>query len=295
MDFYSTFFDIDAVIERGPLFADGHTFENTGVRVEPWSTLDFAGSLDPERHPELTPRDNVAKRLYDLSLELFHGKDFFDDAFTRENHRNLVLNDMISRPEVDHASFMDLSTFMVDEATGKDLGYLACWVENGDTVVMKTIGFVPSFRKSRAFSIVVPETCRRAKEVWGCTRCVLALMNEYVSNLAEMIVGESVRHVYRLYAHNPGSKVASQVQQDDRCEALSQEGQQAPSIKKVTIAATSASVANALDISSVPSINDQTKDQLQRHQRELRLRTYWDQQRSNRLARRSGGRILASL
>lgn len=273
-------------------FRNDQTFERMGVRVEPWSTLDFAASLYPERHPELTHKDDVARRLYDLSVELFRGKDFFDEPFSRENHRSLVLNDMISRPELDHASFMDLSTFMVDEATGKDIGYLGCWVENGDTLVLKTIGFVPEFRKTKAFSIIVEETCKRAKEVWGCTRVVLALMNEYTTTLSEVICGESVRHIYRLYVHNPTAEAASQVQQQGRHEPP--QGQQAPSIKKVTIAATAATVT-ALDISSVPSMNEQTQDQLQKHQRELRLRMYWDQQRLKQLAQRSRGRVMASL
>ncbi|KAF9934058.1 hypothetical protein BGZ65_003926 [Modicella reniformis] len=274
VDFYACFFNIDQLIDRVPLYANGETFERMGVRVEPWNTLDFPASLYPEKHPELTPRDNVAKRLYDLSFELFRGKEFFDEAFSREYHRKMVLNDIISRPEVDNASFLDLSTFMVDEATGKDVGYLACWVENKDTLVMKTIGFVPSFRKTKAFSIIIPETSRRAKEVWGCTKVVLALMNENTTSMTDSIGGKNVRHVYRLYTHNPNSKAASQAQ-----------GQ--ASTKRVTIAATAATVTTALDVSYVPSINEQTQDQLQRRQQELRSQMYWRQQHSTRLAERS--------
>ncbi|KAF9362705.1 hypothetical protein BGX34_005642 [Mortierella sp. NVP85] len=297
-DFYATFFDINVVIERCELYARGETFEHLGVRVEPWSTLDFPASLCPERHPELTPRDDVARRVYDLTLELFRGKDFFDEAFTRENHRNMVLNDMISRPEVDNASFLDLSTFMVHEATGQDVGYLACWVENGDTLVLKTIGFVPSVRHTKIFSIVISETCKRARDVWGCTKVVLALMNENTTSMTEKIAGKCVKHVYRLYVHNSTPMVVAQAQQGGDRPRLepSQDVQQAPSTKRVTIAATAATVTSALDLSNVPSISEQSQDQLQKRQRELRLQMYWDQHRLKHLAQHARrGRILASL
>ncbi|KAF9580459.1 hypothetical protein BGW38_002896 [Lunasporangiospora selenospora] len=201
VDYYSTFFDIDQAIRGFEAYSRGETLADIGLKSQPWNTLNLWASLTPERHPDLTPQDNVAKRVYDLSIELFQGKDLFDNSFSRQNHRQIVLNDMISRPEVDNQSLLDLSTFVVDTRTGKDVGYVACWVENQDTIVIKTVGFLPQVRKTRAFCITMLEAFRRAKDVWGATRCSCALMNENSTGISERVAGKSVRHVYRLYIH----------------------------------------------------------------------------------------------
>ncbi|KAG0368975.1 hypothetical protein BC939DRAFT_499730 [Gamsiella multidivaricata] len=200
-DYYSAFFDMDQLLENYYKYVHGDTLEKLGLLLQPWNTLDFPASLNPERHPDLTPQDNVAKRVYDLSLELFRGKEFFDDTFSRMNHRQVVLNDMISRPEVDNASLMDLSTFVVDSMTGEDIGYVACWVENNETLVIKTLGFLSKARKTKAFAVSILEIAQRAKDRWACTKVVCALMNSNTVLSAERVAGKSLRHVYRLYIH----------------------------------------------------------------------------------------------
>ncbi|ORZ26553.1 hypothetical protein BCR41DRAFT_201216 [Lobosporangium transversale] len=99
MDYYSTFFHIDDLLEGYQAYTHGVSLESVGLILQPWNTLDFQASLNPEKHPELssTPQDDVAKRLYDLSIGMFRGKEFFDEGFTRSNHRQVVLNDMVSR------------------------------------------------------------------------------------------------------------------------------------------------------------------------------------------------------
>ncbi|KAG0240445.1 hypothetical protein BGW41_006966 [Actinomortierella wolfii] len=205
VDYYSMYYDIDPFIERLSKYCKGVPLESTGFALQAWNTLDLEASLSPERHPTLTAEDNVAKRIYDLSLRMFGGKELFDEQVTRETHRRVVLNDLISRPEVDYASLLDLSSFVIDVKTGKDVGYLACWVENQDTLVMKTVGYVPEVHHTKVFAYTILETNKRARDNWGCKRNALALMNSKTTGQTEYIVGPSRRHIYRLYAHMPAA------------------------------------------------------------------------------------------
>ncbi|KAF9973631.1 hypothetical protein BGZ73_003127 [Actinomortierella ambigua] len=210
VDYYTMYYDIDPFIERLSKYCKNVPLESTGFTLQAWNLLDFASSLNPEHHPELTAEDNVARRVYDLSVRMFGGKEFFDEQVTPETHRRVVLNDMISRPEVDYASLLDLSSFVVDVKTGQDVGYLACWVEN-DTLVMKTVGYVPEVHHTRVFAYTILETNKRAREVWGCKRNALALMNDRTTGQTEYIVGPSTRHVYRLYVHKPQTASAGPI------------------------------------------------------------------------------------
>ncbi|GJJ69984.1 minichromosome maintenance protein 10 [Entomortierella parvispora] len=201
VDYYTTFFEIDQLIHGYSSYVGRDTVEDLGLSLQYWNTLNFAASLVPERHPGLTDEDNVARRVYDLSIELFRGKELFDESLSRNHHRQLVLNDMISRPEVDNSSLLDLSSFLRDPRTGEDLGYLACWIENGTTLVLKTVGYVEKVRKTKVFAMAVLETLKRARDHWGCSKVACALMNESSAGLSERVGGESIRHVYRLYYH----------------------------------------------------------------------------------------------
>ncbi|KAG0260461.1 hypothetical protein DFQ27_003518 [Actinomortierella ambigua] len=203
VDYYTMYYDMDPFIDRLSKYCKDVPLESTGFALQAWNTLDFTASLNPERHPALSAEDNVARRVYDLSIRMFGGKDLFDEQVTRETHRRVVLNDLISRPEVDLASLLDLSSFVVDIKTGQDVGYLACWVENQDTLVMKTVGYVPEVHHTRVFAYTILETNKRARQAWGCTRNALALMNDRTTSQTEYIVGPSTRHVYRLYVHKP--------------------------------------------------------------------------------------------
>ncbi|KAG0093191.1 hypothetical protein BGZ92_007026 [Podila epicladia] len=184
VDYYTTFFEINQMIAGFERYLKGALLESYGMALQPWNTLDFAASLNPDRSSNLSPEDNVAKRIYDLSIVLFRGKELFDEGLSRENHRQIVLNDMISRPEVDNTSLLDLSWFIVEPSTGEDIGYLAAWKE-GETLVLKTVGFVPKVRKSKVYAIALLETIKRARDVWGCTRAAGALMNENSSAISD--------------------------------------------------------------------------------------------------------------
>ncbi|KAG0348410.1 hypothetical protein BG004_005251 [Podila humilis] len=218
VDYYTTFFDIDQMIEGFERNTKGANLGHYGLAMQSWNSLDFAASLTPERHPCIPAEDNVSKRIYDLSIKLFHGKELFDEGLSRENHRQVVLNDMISRPEVDNASLLDLSTFIFDSSTGEDIGYLACWMESQTTLVLKTVGFLPQVHKTKVYSISVLETIRRAKDVWGCTRVACALMNENTASISEHLGGKSVRHTYRLYIYQPQTIVTDHRQEGTTME-----------------------------------------------------------------------------
>jgi hypothetical protein len=252
-----------------------------------WNTLDFASSLSPERHPLLTPQDNVAKRVYDLSIELFRGKELFDEGLTRQNHRQIVLNDMISRPQVDNASLLDLSSFIVDPQNGEDVGYMACWVEDNDTLVLKTVGFVPRVRKSKVFALALVETMKRARDVWGCIRVACALMNENSASISEHVGGESVRHIYRLYMHHPPPPAVH--------SELSQ--QQAELTEAHTLPETSLKSAesNSSPVQSASPSSPPNAESLQKRQQDMRLQMYWNQQRQKVLAQHSRSRARARL
>ncbi|KAF9359834.1 hypothetical protein BGX26_011302 [Mortierella sp. AD094] len=286
VDYYSTFFNIDQFLAGFGDYTQNVAFEEIGLAMQYWNTLDFPASLNPDRHPELSPQDNVARRVYDLTMEMFHGKEFFDNKFSLENHRNIILNDMISRPEVDNTSLTDLSSFVVDSATGQDIGYLACWVEGHDTLVMKTVGFVSRVKKTKAFAIAVRETARRAKDHWGCTRVVCALMNASSAGITERVGGESVRHVYRLYMHQPSTVTVSIEQhvQDNTPEGyavISKTLQRQPTSNTTT------SVSLAMD--------GLTENSLQKQDTDTRVQMYLDRQRLQYLGQRSKGRVMARL
>ncbi|KAF9150642.1 hypothetical protein BG015_007525 [Linnemannia schmuckeri] len=292
-DYYSTFFHIDSIIDGYTNYTHGETLDHIHLAMQFWNTLDFASSLSPERHPYLTPQDNVAKRIYDLTIELFRGKELFDEGFTRQNHRQIVLNDMISRPQVDNASLLDLSSFIVDPQNGEDVGYMACWVENNDTLVLKTVGFVPRVRKSKVFAFALLETMKRARDVWGCTKVVCALMNENSASISERVGGKSVRHVYRLYIHHPASTVvhSEQSQQQQQTQAVG-----VHTLPEVSLKSTkSSSNSRTAHPASASSPSSRNADSLQQRQQDIRLQMYWDQQRQNVLAQRSRGRVMAHL
>lgn len=252
-----------------------------------WNTLDFASSLNPERHPKLTPQDNVAKRIYDLSIELFRGKELFDEGLTRQNHRQMVLNDMISRPQVDNASLLDLSSFITDPQNGEDVGYMACWVEDNDTLVLKTVGFVPRVRKSKVFAFALLETMKRARDVWGCTRVACALMNENSASISERVGGKSVRHIYRLYVHRPTPSAVHSEQSQQQAQSTETHTLPEASLKSIESINSTAQSA-----SPSPSLNAES---LQKRQQDMRLQMYWNQQRHKVLAQRSRGRAMARL
>ncbi|KAG0005427.1 hypothetical protein BGZ79_004844 [Entomortierella chlamydospora] len=281
MDYYSTFFDIDQFLTGYEDYSQNVSPEEAGISMQYWNLLDFPASLNPERHPELSPQDNVSRRVYDLSMEMFHGKEFFDDDFSPENHRKIVLNDMISRPEVDNASLTDLSSFVVDSATGQDVGYLACWVEDHDTLVMKTVGFVSRVRKTKVFAIAVRETARRAKEHWGCTRVACALMNGNTVGINERVCGESIRHVYRLYMHQPSTTTVSTEQhvQDDAPERYAVTLQRQP----------------ASNTTSVLQTTNGLPENPQKRDTDTRVQTFLDKRRLQYLGQRSRHRVMVRL
>lgn len=254
-------------------YLKGAQLESYGMALQPWNTLNFAASLNPDRNPDLSPEDNVAKRVYDLSIVLFRGKELFDEDLSRENHRQIVLNDMISRPEVDNTSLLDLSWFIVEPSTGEDIGYLAAWKE-GETLVLKTVGFVPKVRKSKVYAIALLETIKRARAVWGCTRAAGALMNENSSAISEYLSGPATRHTYRLYVHRLATDV-----QDSHVTASNKKTEHVQAIQ---------AMANQKpDSSLTPSPNAQAQRQQDiRVQQNLHLK---------RLAQRSQGRPMARL
>ncbi|KAF8948565.1 hypothetical protein BGZ47_004079 [Haplosporangium gracile] len=294
-DYYSTFFHIDSIINGYINYTRGETLDNIHLGMQFWNTLDFASSLSPERHPYLTPQDNVAKRIYDLTIELFRGKELFDEGFTRQNHRQIVLNDMISRLQVDNTSLLDLSSFIVDPQNGEDVGYMACWVEDNDTLVLKTVGFVPRVRKSKVFAFALLETMKRARDVWGCTKVACALMNENSASISERVGGKSVRHVYRLYIHHPAPTVVhsaqSQQQQQQQIQAAEAHTLPGASLRS-TESSSNSRTAHPASASSSPSLN---ADSLQQRQQNIRPQMCWDQQRQKVLAHRSHGRAMARL
>ncbi|KAG0328202.1 hypothetical protein BGZ99_005868 [Dissophora globulifera] len=292
-DYYSTFNEIDTFLNGFIDYTCNQSIEDAGFIMQPWNTLDFPASLTPERHPELTPQDDVAKRVYDLSIEMFRGKELFDDGLTRQHHRLIVLNDMVSRPEVDNASLMDLSSFVVDRHNGRDVGYLACWVENHDTLVLKTIGFIEKIRKTKAFAIGVRETVQRAKQHWGCTKVACALMNGNTVQINERITGKGIRHVYRLYIHQPSAPAAQNEQEyhqhpvyNQAVETPARLTQPTPPIRTKQL---------AVKVSPTAATDEGNCDYLQKRERDMRSQMYWDQQRLKCLAQRSRGRALARL
>ncbi|KAF9116758.1 hypothetical protein BGX27_011072 [Mortierella sp. AM989] len=284
VDYYSTFFNVDKFLSGFEGYTRNTSFEELGLGMQYWNTLDFPASLNPMRHPELSSQDDVAKRIYDLSLEMFHGKEFFDDKFTQENHRNIVLGDMISRPEVDNASLMDLSSFVVDPVTGEDIGYLACWMED-DTLVLKTIGFVSKVRKTKVFAIAVRETTARAKDHWGCTRVSCALMNANMAGLTERVCGESVRHTYRLYMHQSNTSTVS----IEHCRNDSNQEEQAV-VNKTPIRQPTASASALVSLET-----DGTTGEFVQRQKTDVQQMYLDKQQKQHRIQRSGGRVMARL
>ncbi|KAF8937977.1 hypothetical protein EDD21DRAFT_365960 [Dissophora ornata] len=293
-DYYTTIFDIDRFLDGYENYTCNQPFESIGLAMQPWNTLDFPASLSPEHHPDLTPQDNVAKRVYNLTVEMFRGKELFDDTLSREHHRHIVLNDMISRPEVDNASMMDLSSMVVDTVTGEDVGYLGCWIENDDTLVLKTIGFLSKVRKNKAFAIGIRETVRRAKDHWGCTKVACALMNDSTVHISERPVGKGVRHVYRLYVHMPAATV-SQTNQDHHEQGVEEHVPETPSgLSQPTTKVKT--TQPTIKVSPTVAIDDaQIPERLQKKQSEIRLQMYWEQQRLKHLAQRSRGRAMARL
>ncbi|KAK3835493.1 MAG: hypothetical protein J3R72DRAFT_215223 [Linnemannia gamsii] len=292
-DYYSTFFHIDKIIDGYVNYTRGEGLDSIGLDMQFWNTLDFAASLSPERHPGLTPQDNVSKRIYDLSIELFRGKELFDEGFSRQNHRQIVLNDMISRPQVDNASLLDLSSFIVDPQNGEDVGYMACWVEDNDTLVLKTVGFVPRVRKSKVFAFALVDTMRRARDVWGCTRVSCALMNESSASISEHVGGKSVRHVYRLYIHRPTPPVVhSEQSHQQQQQQQPTETHALPEASLQTAAATSSKSTKGM---SAASSSSSSVESLQKRQQDMRLQMYWNQERQKVLAQRSRGRAMARL
>ncbi|KAF9091287.1 hypothetical protein BGX23_005289 [Mortierella sp. AD031] len=290
-DYYSTFFHIDNIIDGYTKYTRGETLDSIGLCMQFWNTLDFASSLTPERHPELTAQDNVAKRVYDLSIVLFRGKELFDEGFSRQNHRQIVLNDMISRPQVDNASLLDLSSFIVDPQNGEDVGYMAGWVEDDDTLVLKTVGFVPRVRKSKVFAFALIETMKRARDVWGCTKVACALMNENSASISERVGGKSVRHVYRLYMHRPPPPVVHPEQSSHQHEQPSEP----VSLPEASLHQTTTATVHNTARTNAASSSSSSPDHLQKRQQDMRLQMYWNQERQKLLAQRSRGRALARL
>lgn len=198
---------------------------------------------------------------------------------------------MISRPQVDNASLLDLSSFIVDPQNGEDVGYMACWVEDNDTLVLKTVGFVPRVRKSKVFAFALVETMKRARDVWGCTKVVCALMNESSAGLSERVGGKSVRHVYRLYVHHPSPPVVlsnqSQHQQTQVTETHT--------LPEASLKSTESISNNSTAYPASPSLSPLNAESLQKGQQGMRLQMYWNQQRQKVLDLRSRGRVMARL
>jgi len=285
MDYYTTFFEIDQLIHGYGSYVGKDTVEDLGLSLQSWSTLDFAASLAPDRHPGLTSEDNVAKRVYDLSIELFRGKELFDESLSREQHRQIVLNDMTSRPEVDNSSLLDLSTFLRDPRTGEDVGYLACWIEDGTTLVLKTVGYVEKVRKTKVFAMAVLETLKRARDTWGCSKVACALMNENSTALSERVGGKSIRHAYRLYYHKPSESALNMAVASVATDAREQKETHG-SLKRQPTAATT----------HVPLVSDlRAMGQEQGAQESLNRQQQQQQQQPHQLARRSRGRPMARL
>ncbi|KAG0053621.1 hypothetical protein BGZ83_000762 [Gryganskiella cystojenkinii] len=295
-DYYSTFFEIDEAINGYTNYVTGDTLEQHELVLQPWNTLDFAASLNPERHPRLSAEDDVAKRIYDLSIEMFRGKEFFDESLSREDHRRIVLNDMISRPEVDNASLLDLSSFLVDPRTGEDLGYLANWIENG-VLVLKTVGVLDKIHKTKIYAIAVLETMQRAKAVWGCDQVTCALMNEVSVGRSERVGGKSVRHVYRLYMYRPTAVPASVSVKDHVSSQQPQQTITADSSLEIENHGKKQSLETAACPFEVSSSSPTTSlSAMQKEDQEKKARLLWmQQQRLKSLAQRSRGRVIARL
>ncbi|KAG0210623.1 hypothetical protein BGX28_009148 [Mortierella sp. GBA30] len=278
MDYYTTFFRIDPMIEGYKRYTRGVTPSHLYFDMQYWNTLDFAASLTPERHPELTAQDNTAKRIYDLSVELFRGKELFDESLSRKDHRQIVLNDMISRPQVDNASMLDLSSFIVDLTTGEDAGYIAAWVENHDTLVLKTIGFTPKVRKTKIFAVSLLETLMRAKDHWGCVKVACALMNENSTAISEKLGGKSVRHVYRLYIHQPRIENVRQGKEHN----CANRGLDSPSNPSKSTTTTN---NRTMVVTKTPANSaQQTPCHLQKRPQDITPNSHWDRQRMTPLA-----------
>ena len=199
---------------------------------------------------------------------------------------------MISRPQVDNASLLDLSSFIVDPQNGEDVGYMACWVEDNDTLVLKTVGFVPRVRKSKVFAFALVETMKRARDVWGCTKVVCALMNENSAAISERVGGKSVRHVYRLYIHRPAPPVVHSEQSQQYRQAQAAETHTLP---EVSLKSTDSSSNNNTAHPALPSSSPLSTEPPQNGQQDIRLQMYWNQQRQKVLALRSRGRAMARL
>ncbi|KAF9208969.1 hypothetical protein BGZ49_006941 [Haplosporangium sp. Z 27] len=285
VDYYSCFFDMDDFLDGYSRYTENITLEQLGLKAQYWNTLDLQASLNPEKHPELSSQDDIAKRVYNLTLEMFRGKDFFDEEYSLENHRKIGLNDMISRPEVDNASLLDLSSIIVDTATGKDVGFLACWVEN-QSLIVKTTGFVSRLRKTKAFAINIRDAAIRAKEYWGCTRAVAALMNSDTAGLVERCGGNSVRHVYRLYMHNPNTETVSIEQ--SLCTHVA-EGQ--PPLSETLRRQPTANMETLLSLET----DGLAENLLQKRETDLRVQMFLEKQRQRYLAQRSRGRPMARM
>ncbi|KAF9576891.1 hypothetical protein EC968_000015 [Mortierella alpina] len=294
VDYYTTFFHIDPMMEGYRAYTRGATLDQLQFDMQHWNTLDFEASLTPEKHPSLTAQDDVAKRIYSLSVELFRGKELFDASLSRKDHRHMVLNDMVSRPEVDNTSLLDLSSFVVDRSTGEDVGYIAAWVENRDTLVIKTVGFIPKVRKTKVFAASLLETLIRAKDHWGCSKAACALMNENSSGISERLGGKSVRHVYRLYVHNPSavanSQPAGQLQQEELQNTQVSTRQQDRGHSETTPTKRTVMVSK-LSATSAELVHDP----LQRRQQHLQSRSCWDQRRAMHLGHGARERPLCRL
>ncbi|KAI1316675.1 hypothetical protein EDD11_009631 [Mortierella claussenii] len=287
-DYYSNFYQMDAMLKVYPMATKGDTLERHGLKLQPWNTLDLTASLSPERHSDLTHEDDVARRIHEVTLGMFRGKALFDEQVSRLTHRQVVLNDMISRLEVDHESMMDLSSFVVDMKTGEDVGYFFCWVENKDTFVMKTAGFLEKLWGSKVYPMAILESLQRAKDHWGCTRVACALMNDFSTAICEKIAGRDVQHVCRLYMY----KGEDSIMQTDKGQGLQQPKQQRQSSGSPSSAVLEAVTAAA---TAIPAVNDQTVEQLQKQQDEKKLQMYLEHQRWRQLSQHSRGRAMARL
>lgn len=198
---------------------------------------------------------------------------------------------MISRPQVDNTSLLDLSSFIVDPQNGEDVGYMACWVEDNDTLVLKTVGFVPRVRKSKVFAFALVETMKRARDVWGCTKVACALMNENSAAISERVGGKSVRHIYRLYIHHPAPPVVySEQSQHQQTQAA-----ETHTLPETSLKSTGSSCNNSMTHAASPSSPTPNAESLQEGQLDMRLQMYWNQQRQKVLALRSRGRAMARL
>ncbi|KAF9934600.1 hypothetical protein FBU30_001364 [Linnemannia zychae] len=289
VDYYSTFFHIDSIIEGFTNYTHGETLDSIHFGMQFWNTLDFASSLNPEKHPDLTPQDNVAKRIYDLSIVLFKGKELFDEGLSRQSHRQIVLNDMISRRQVDNASLLDLSSFIVDPQNGEDVGYMACWVENHETLVVKTVGFVSRVRRTKIFALALLETMKRARDMWGCSKVVCALMNENSASISEHVGGKSIRHVYRLYVHRL-TPLSIRPEQNNRQKQIAK----ASAPPEASLKFQTSTLASVSTPTSTPT-STPNMTSIQKQQHNLCLQQYLSQQRQKALAQRSRCRAMARL